>query len=320
MSLSIARFVVIATCSYLFSSAPVAQDHPLDSLSADEYTDVFRLLATVNSVDENTVYNSVELQQPEKSFVTQWSPGEPFPRTAIATVMIDKQFFRAEVDLVSNAVTSWEESPGQGMITGIDMGTASRVAMADPRFVDSMGQRGITDFDMLRCTGLASGNFGTATEQTQRNFKVTCNVKQSEGSAYVQVEGVVVTVDVLSETVIDFVDTGIVPIPQDPWGHSEEEILARFGERGGEAQQTQMSQADGVGYEINGPSVSWDIWRFRYSVDDRPGVMLNTVEVRDGETWRSVLYEIYLSEVFVPYSDPDEGWYWRTYMDSGEYG
>ncbi len=320
MAFSITHFVVIATCSCLFSIVAVAQDHPLDSLSADEYADVFRVLATASSVDENTIYNSVELKQPTKSFVTQWSPGESFPRVAIATVMIDKQFFRAEVDLVSNAVTSWDESAGQGMLTSIDMGTANRVALADPRFVDSMGQRGITDFDMLRCTGLASGNFGTVAEQAQRNFKVTCSIRQSEVSAYVQVAGVVVTVDVLSETVIDFVDTGIVPLPQDPWGHSEEEILERFGERGEEAHQTQMSQADGVGYEIDGSGVSWDIWKFRFSVDDRPGVMLNNVEVRDGDTWRSVLYEMYLSEVFVPYSDPSEGWYWRTYMDSGEYG
>jgi primary-amine oxidase len=331
MSLSITRLMLIATCSCLFSSVAVAQDHPLDSLSADEYADVFRLLSTVNSVDETTIYNSIELKQPAKSFVTQWSPGVSFPRVAVAIVMIGRQFFRVEIDLVGNEVSSWTESTGQGMLTGIDMRTAGRIAQADPRFVDAMDSRGITDLDLLRCTGLASGNFGSAAEQIQRNFKVTCSIRESEGtltgadtsmvnSFYVPIAGVVVTVDVLSETVIDFVDTGIVPLPQDPWGHSEEEILARFGKRGNEAQPALMSQADGVGYEIDGSNVSWDIWRFRFSVDDRPGVMINNVEVRDGDTWRSVLYEMYLSEVFVPYSDPNEGWYWRTYMDGGEYG
>jgi hypothetical protein len=33
-----------------------------------------------------------------------------------------------------------------------------------------------------------------------------------------------------------------------------------------------------------------------------------------------VLYQAHLSEVFVLYMDPDIGWFWRTYMESGKYG
>ena len=320
MKRAMIRLAALATCSFVFLSVASAQEHPLDSLSADEYAAVFTLLATVGGIDENTVYNSIELKQPAKSFVSEWSLGESFPRAAIAIVMIGKQFYRAEVDLAKKEISSWDESAGQGVLAGVDMRTAGRIALADKRFVDAMDKRGITDFDMMRCTPLASGNFGTAAEQLQRNVKVTCSIRQSEDAPYVPVAGVVVTVDVLSETVIGFVDTGVVPLPQDPWGHGEEEILERFGERDNEARPTLMTQADGVGYELDGSSLSWDIWRFRFSVDDRTGVMLNNIDVRDGDDWRSVLYEMYLSEVFVPYSDPDEGWYWRTYMDSGEYG
>jgi primary-amine oxidase len=44
------------------------------------------------------------------------------------------------------------------------------------------------------------------------------------------------------------------------------------------------------------------------------------VEARDGVRWRSVAYQMHLSEIFVPCMDPDQSWYWRAYMDSGEYG
>ena len=40
----------------------------------------------------------------------------------------------------------------------------------------------------------------------------------------------------------------------------------------------------------------------------------------NGETFRPIAYEIAMSEMFVPYQDPDTHWFYRAYFDMGEYG
>ena len=81
-----------------------------------------------------------------------------------------------------------------------------------------------------------------------------------------------------------------------------------------------LKQEGGPNFKIDGSHLEWDIWRFNFRVDKRPGLVLSNLDVNDAGTWRLLIYQTHLSEVFVPYMDPSEGWYWRTYMDSGEYG
>ncbi len=311
---------VLALTQCWMGGPAFAVDHPLASLTEAEIGSVAAILRKERRADASSVFNSISLLSPDKALLAGWSAGKPFPRRAVAIVDRAGVHYRAEVDLIAGRLVSWQAAGGQGMVTEAEMDLASAIAMKDARVLKALERRGLTDLELVRCVSLLAWTSGRAGEEKQRNFKTTCTAKKSGSSLYVPVEGIVATVDLRSRKVIEFVDTGVVALEADPWGHEQEEIEARFGKRGAEAHPTTMTQAGGPGYVLGGGHLQWDIWRLNISSDDRPGVMLNSIEVRDGDTWRRLIYEMYLSEVFVPYSDPSEGWYWRTYMDTGEYG
>lgn len=56
-------------------------------------------------------------------------------------------------------------------------------------------------------------------------------------------------------------------------------------------------------------------WEFHVRANYRSGNIISQIK-KDG---RSVLYQGFVSEVFVPYESPETDWYWRTYFDAGEY-
>lgn len=56
------------------------------------------------------------------------------------------------------------------------------------------------------------------------------------------------------------------------------------------------------------------------ALDSRVGLQLSTVTYKDKGVKRKVMYEGNLGGMVVPYGDPDIGWYFKSYLDSGEYG
>lgn len=68
--------------------------------------------------------------------------------------------------------------------------------------------------------------------------------------------------------------------------------------------------------------VKWANWEFHLKPDPRAGVIISRAVVREPETGkvRNVMYKGFTSELFVPYMDPTDAWYFKTYMDAGEYG
>ena len=83
-----------------------------------------------------------------------------------------------------------------------------------------------------------------------------------------------------------------------------------------------LEQPKGPSFTIEGHLVKWANWEFHLRPDPRAGTIISQAKVRDPDTskLRSVMYKGFTSELFVPYMDPTEGWYFKTYMDAGEYG
>jgi primary-amine oxidase len=71
---------------------------------------------------------------------------------------------------------------------------------------------------------------------------------------------------------------------------------------------------------VDGHVVTWAGWSLRWRADRRTGVELVDVRFDAGTGPRRVLYEAYLSDLFVPYQDPDPAWAFRTLLDSAEFG
>src|SRR5882757_2767164 len=314
---------VVAVLLFLPPFASAAQDarptHPLDALTAAEIHQVKELLKADGKLGPKARFHAVDLEEPAKAAVIAWRLGTALPRRAIAVVSETGTVHEATVDLSAGRVTAWQAVTGEPALLLEEIMGATSLALADQRMVEGLAKRGFTP-DQAFCLPLTAGNFGTSEEQGRRLIKVPC-VGKPVGSHYWArpIEGLFATVDLKAGKVLDVTDTGVVPVSGEAWGYEEAEVAKRAALRP-ETKAASLAQPGGDNIAIEDGRFVWDMWRFHLRADKRPGLVLSMVEARDGTRWRSVAYQMHLSEVFVPYMDPDKGWYFRTYMDSAEYG
>jgi primary-amine oxidase len=302
----------------------LAQDHPLDPLTEAELSVMVDVLKADERLPEGSLYPTVTLKEPAKALVKAWKKGDPVPREAFVVVLdrANNKTFEAVVDIKARKVTSWEHIPGvQPGVLLEEFEAPREIVRNDPKVIAAFKKRGIEDMENVQVDTWAPGILSPE-ERASGARLLRCPLYYRPPGAFNPhnrpVEGLVAVVDLSKKAVVRLEDTGVVPVnPASSKGELTEEAQPSL--RPMKAGM-KCGFPDGDSFTIDGHEVSWQKWKLRYGMHPREGLVLYDVRYLDGDQERSVLYRGSLSEMVVPYGDPDPNWSWRNAFDLGEYG
>ena len=301
------------------STAAEAQTrHPLDALTFAEHWVVYDVIRDSGRLPDNGRFAGVSLVEPPKADVLAWTPGPVVKREARAILMIGATTVEAIVDIGAKTLASWREIPGvQPNITAEELQAQDGIAKSSPEVLAALKKRGITDLTTIECIGVTRGYYAIAEEGSRRLAAASCLDRHGVENIWGRpVEGLTIYIDLHEKKVFRVVDTGVVPVPTAPTDFHPEAL----GPTRPALAPIEVTQPTGPGFTRDGAIVRWDRWQFHVRLEPRRGAVISLVKYKDGDRDRSMLYQGSVSELFVPYMDPAENWYHRTFFDGGELG
>ncbi|WJX90501.1 primary-amine oxidase [Trifolium repens] len=303
------------------SVTPLHFQHPLDPLTKEEYSLVQKI---VLHIYPKVAFHYIGLDDPEKDAILKWESFKPsvitIPRKASVIAIINGQSHEILIDLRLKSIVSDTIYTGNGFPTlSVDEQTvAIELPLKYPPFIASVKKRGLNLSEVV-CSTFTMGWFGE--EKSTRTARLDCFMKETTANIYVRpITGITIVVDLRLLKIVEYHDRNVEAVPT---AENTEYQLSKQSPPFGPKQHSLAShQPKGPGFQINGHSVSWANWKFHIGFDVRAGVIISLASIYDLEKHKSrrVLYKGYISELFVPYQDPSDEFYFKTFFDAGEYG
>ena len=294
-----------------------AVHHPLDSMTPDEYMKTYNVLQAAGKLSEKTVFTSILLREPAKAVVMAWKPGQPIVRKVDVVLLTEGKSYEATVDVSAGKIDSYKElSRDQAPVTESEMHGYDDILKKDPRVLEALKKRNITDLRLVTCYVTPAGHVDLPEQTAGRRIgwggcTYAANAKFGWDR---EIPGIFFVVDMNEKKITRLSDYGVVPMPP---------TTSIYDADGGPAipgtKPFLIAQPDGPSFTIKDGEVNWQNWKFRFRLDPRVGPVVNLVTYNDGTKDRSVLYEGELSEMYVPYQDPEETWNSHVFLDAGEY-
>ncbi len=292
--------------------------HPLDPLSRQEIKDTRKILSDRGLVDRKTRFEQITLHEPPKAFVKDFEPGDAIPRSAFTVLKKNSEVYEAVVSLSHRKVESFTRVPGvQTAFLDTDYEVVDRLTAENEALIDELAKLGITDPSKVFCDTNSVGYFGFPEQEGKRLARAICYVKEADSTNYYArpIESVSVLVDLNAKEVVEV--TVLDPVPISP--RTRNLSPAAIGDLRDRLKPVLLEQPQGVNFILDGHVVQWQKWRFHVRFDKRVGVIVSDVSYQDGEESRSVMYQSFVSEIAVPYMDPTEGWFFKSFFDEGTF-
>jgi primary-amine oxidase len=318
----------------------VSTSHPLEPLSAEEFRRVTAVLRRDRAGGPRWRFASIELKEPAKDSLQARAAGpatagppasplaSPLAREALAVCWNrdDGRAYRAVVSLTDDAVTGWEELPGQQPNMTLDeWHECDEMVRASPLLAEALARRGITDLTRVLTDLWAYG--AALVPPRYRGLRLGWSdvwYRGSEhGNPYAHhVSGLHPIVDLNRMALLEIEDSadsadGALADQPEVMGEYRPELIPMPLR---EVKPLEISQPEGASFTLDGHLLTWQNWELRLGFNYREGLVLHTVGFRDAGRLRPVAHRLSFAEMVVPYRDPTTDHYRRTAFDIGEWG
>lgn len=308
-------------------------DHPLDPLSADEFTAVSAILRRERGVGEGWRINCVEMVEPGKAELAAFDGGGQRPARRALVLCLDRAAnatYRSVVSLTDDRVETFDHVPGvQANFTVDEFHECDEMLRSHPDVIAALAKRGITDMELVFMDTWTYGDAVAPPEFRDRRIGWSDTWLRSAPGANpyaTAVSGLHCVVDLNSMELLrvedddPFAAAGRPPVTMGEYvpKHIPDRIKAGYQRE--PLKPLEITQPDGPSFTLTGNLLRWQNWSLRVGFNHREGMTLHTLKYRDGERDRSVAHRLSFAEMMVPYRDPSVDHYRRTAFDIGEWG
>ncbi|MFE3000803.1 primary-amine oxidase [Nocardia sp. NPDC059246] len=296
--------------------ATSTDQHPLEPLTVAEITRIRELLSAADQINVNTRFSYVQLREPAKQDLLA---GESVQRIVdvVTTDLATLESVQFLIDLDSGLIERERRfdhaTHGSGPMFDEDFANIPDIVNSDPRWVDALARRGVTDLSLVRTPSITAGYFGFEEDTKARVARVVAWKQDHAGDiAYAHpVDGIVAHVDLTNKKVIRVIESDITHVPAESGNYLDPQYR---GPDRTTLKPISITQPEGVSFSLEEGHLRWENWDMRVGFNSREGLTLHQISLDS----RPVIYRASVPEMVVNYGDPEPTRNWQNYFDMGE--